>query len=92
VVVPSAGLIGRGVATEYPSGSRLCPEPRAVEAIIKTAPSTPERIRLLALASLIIKRSFWAFGLKMRPVGRIFFEFICSALVRPFGLWKHPYR
>ena len=26
VVVPSAGLIGRGVATEYPRGLSVCPQ------------------------------------------------------------------
>src|ERR1700689_4708248 len=60
VVVPSAGLMGWGVAIEYPSGSKLCPKAlclRAteVEAIIKAAPNTPRRNLLLALAPFVIR-------------------------------------
>src|SRR5712692_964040 len=72
VVVPSAGLIGRGVATEYPSGFRLCPDATAVDARISAAPSTRDRVRLFRLVWFVIGPSFWAVGLPMRPFGRIF--------------------
>jgi hypothetical protein len=62
LVVPSAGLIGRGVATEYPSGFRLCPEATAVDVRINAAPSTRDRVRLLRLVSFVIEQSFWALG------------------------------
>src|SRR5580698_4432095 len=45
VVVPSAGLIGRGVATEYPSGFIPCPDITAVDARTNIVPAARDRVR-----------------------------------------------
>src|SRR6266849_2407144 len=91
VVVPSAGLIGRGVATEYPSGLRLCPGAGTVDARMNAALSTRDRFRLFRLVSLVIGLPFCAVGLPMRPFGRIFRRAIFRPLLRPFGLPEHQY-
>ena len=44
--MPSAGLIGRGVATEYPSGPGICAQADRLAAIRINAPSVLERICL----------------------------------------------
>ena len=54
VAVPSAGLMGRGVATEYPSGFKPCPDMTAVHATINTAPAARDLVRLLPLVSSVI--------------------------------------
>src|SRR5579862_3100815 len=54
VVVPSAGLMGRGVATEYPSGFSPCPDMTAVDATTNTAPAARDRLRPFPLALSVI--------------------------------------
>src|SRR5580658_4398851 len=54
VVVPSAGLMGRGVATEYPSGFSPCPDMTGVDARRNTAPATRDLVRPFPLALSVI--------------------------------------
>src|SRR5580693_9765808 len=54
VVVPSAGLMGRGVATEYPSGFKPCPDMTAVDARMNTAAAAHDLVRPLPLVSSAI--------------------------------------
>ena len=54
VVVPLAGLMGRGVATEYPSAFSPCPDMTAVDATTNTAQATRDRLRPFPLALYVI--------------------------------------
>jgi TetR/AcrR family transcriptional repressor of nem operon len=53
--VPSAGLMGRGVGTEYPSGFKPCPDMTAVDARMNTTPATLDSVRLFPLVASIIR-------------------------------------
>src|SRR5579863_6162081 len=54
VVVPSAGLMGRGVATEYPSGFIPCPDITVVDATTNIAQTTRDCFRLFPRALFVI--------------------------------------
>src|ERR1700733_11324156 len=88
VVVPSAGLIGRGVATEYPSGFKPCPDMAAVDARMNTAAAARDIVRPFPLALSVIG-NLLATWIADETIRSHIFANSFSCFPRPFGLIEH---
>jgi hypothetical protein len=86
--VPSAGLMGRGVATEYPSGFSPCPDMTAVNERRNTAQATRDRVRAFPLALSVIGYLL-AVLIADETIRSHIFAVVFSFFPGPFDLNKH---